>query len=270
MVNKYHKINELPRQTRALTIAGLDPTGGAGATADLEVMAAHGVSGTTALTALTVQSIQGVRRVAPVEPGLLSETLKCLREDVPVAGVKIGMLATAKNVEVVVEWLRKSGIPPDHVVLDPVIRASSGAELLEAEGVRRLRDDLLSQVGWVTPNLEELAALLGGRPSDQADVQALDRGGIPAMARELALRAPGINVVVTGGHLEPPDDFLLEAGGRETWFPGRRVEAGGIHGTHGTGCVFSTALLCQLLQGAGPKEAVRGAKEWVVRRLRGH
>jgi hydroxymethylpyrimidine/phosphomethylpyrimidine kinase len=229
-------------------------------------MAAHGLWGVTALTALTVQSTQGIRRVAPVEGALLGETLQCLGDNFGagpggIAGVKVGMLATAGNVGVVAAWLRGSGIPRDRVVLDPVLRSSSGAELLEPDGVSRLIEDLLPATGWVTPNVDELA-ILSAEP-----VSA--REAVPAAARKLARQVPGLNIVVTGGHLEPPDDCLLAAAGQETWFPGKHVDAQGIHGAHGTGCAFSTALLCGLLLGDSPEEAVRRAKAWVLKRLQG-
>lgn len=266
MLPKSHPVKRLAETPIAFAIAGLDPSGGAGATADVHTMATHGVFGITAVTALTIQSSRRVARVLPVEPGFLRETLDALEENFPknsgeIAGVKIGMLATAANLGVVAGWLRASGLPRERVVLDPVLRSSSGAELLEPDGVPRLVSDLLPLVGWVTPNLDELAAL--------AVEPVPGRNEIPAMTRRLADRLPGLNVVVTGGHLDSPDDFLLEAGGCETWFPGRRVEPQGIHGSHGTGCVFSTALLCGLILGDDPHAAVRRAKASVLRRLAG-
>jgi hydroxymethylpyrimidine/phosphomethylpyrimidine kinase len=241
----------------ALTIAGYDPSSGAGVTADLQVFQDHGVTAVSAITALTVQSGREVRRIEPVRGILLRETLDCLAEDTKIAGVKIGMLATAEVVGVVAEFLRGAGIPRERVVLDPVIRASSGAELLSAEGVERLVAELLPVVGWVTPNLDEAGALLGGAP--------VGREGVPGQANGLAeLGGSGLHVVVTGGHLEPPDDFLRTASGEERWFPGTRVQA---RATHGTGCAFSSALLCRLLLGDGAVEAVAGAKAWVVGRL---
>lgn len=260
---KSRGVKQLAREPIALTIAGLDPTGGAGATRDLQVMAAHGVYGVTALTALTVQSTRGVQRVDPVEPGLLGDTLKCLEDafGVSLEGVKIGMLGTAAAVGVVAEWLGKAGVPRERVVLDPVIRSSSGAELLEAAGVRRLVEELLPVVGWVTPNVDEAGTLLGeGTPG---------RAELPGAAVRIAALAEGLNVVVTGGHLEPPEDFLRTADGEEQRFTGRRVEARGRHGSHGTGCAFSTALLCRLILGDGPAEAVAGAQAFVVRELEG-
>jgi hydroxymethylpyrimidine/phosphomethylpyrimidine kinase len=259
---KSHDVKQLAREPLALTIAGLDPTGGAGATRDLQVMAAHGVFGVTALTALTVQSTQGVKRVAPVEPGFLGDTLKCLADAFGVSGiggVKIGMLGSSDLVGVVAGWLREAGVPRQRVVLDPVFRSSSGAELLEAAGVRRLVEELLPVVGWVTPNVDEAGVLLGEATPGREE--------LPRAANRIAALAPGLNVVVTGGHLEPPDDFLRTAEGEERWFPGQRVEARGRHGTHGTGCAFSTALLCRLIRGDDPAEAVARAKAFVVQAI---
>lgn len=234
-------------------------------TADLEVFMAHGVPGVSAVTALTVQSGRRVTRVEPVSARLLQETLELLAKDVTIAGVKIGMLGTAELVGVVTKFLGRWGLSRERVVLDPVIRASSGAELLSAEGVQRVREEMLPLVGWVTPNVFEAGILAG--------VEVAGKEGVPAVAARIAElgggSGSGLNVVVTGGHLETPDDFLLEASGEERWFPGQRVEARGIHGTHGTGCAFSSALLCRLMLGDGKAEAVRGAKEFVVRRIQG-
>ncbi len=274
-LRKPNGVKEMAELPIALTIAGFDPSSGAGVTADLQVFAGHRVTGVSAITALTVQSTRGVRRVEPVSGGLLRETLDCLVGDMAISGVKIGMLGTAELVGVVADFLRGAGIPRERVVLDPVIRASSGAELLEPEGVRRLVAELLPLVGWVTPNLSEAGVLAGagapGRkdmPGAAARLQALvGKETTPPWPRQTQARpewgtqgGSGLSVVVTGGHLEPPDDFLRTASGEETWVPGTRIEA---RSTHGTGCAFSSALLCRLLLGDGPLEAVRGAKAWV-------
>jgi hydroxymethylpyrimidine/phosphomethylpyrimidine kinase len=254
---------ELAITRRALTIAGYDPSSGAGITADLQVFTAHSVVGVSAVTALTVQSRTGVRRVEPVSAALLRETLDLLAEEGPIAGVKIGMLATAELVEVVTKFLSRVRIPRERVVLDPVIWSSSGAELLSAEGVGRLREGLLPLVGWITPNVAEAGIL--------AEIEVSGKEGVPELAGRLAkLGGGGLNVVVTGGNLEPPDDFLRTDSGKEIWVPGQRVEARGVHGAHGTGCVFSSALLCRLVLGDSKVEAVRGAKAFVVRRLTGY
>ena len=241
-----------PHRLAALAIAGFDPSSGAGVTADLKVFAAHNLYGLAAITALTVQSTQGVRRSHAVNPGFLAETLNCLAEDIAIAGVKIGMLATADVIDVVARFLQGSRLPPERIVLDPIVRSSSGRTLLDAGGLNRLSSELLPLVGWVTPNLDELAELAGAEVSD--------RDSITTAARSLAQSYPGLNVVVTGGHLDPPDDFLLTAEGDEHWFPGRKVET---TATHGTGCTFSSALLAQLVSGSPPAEAVASAKQYV-------
>lgn len=241
----------------ALTIAGFDPSSGAGVTADLKVFAAHGVYGVAAITALTIQSTQGVCRVEPVHPELLRETLQCLTDDVALSGVKIGMLGNEGVVEAVGEFLAVSGVPAGRVVLDPVLKSSSGKELLSEAGIAKLRSDLLLRVGWVTPNIGELAILAG--------MAVPDRGAVPEAAAWLAKGYSGLNVVVTGGHLDQPEDFLLAADGTMQWFGGERIET---TATHGTGCVFSSALLARLLAGNGPAEAVAGAKAYVAEAMR--
>jgi hydroxymethylpyrimidine/phosphomethylpyrimidine kinase len=240
------------RRPSVLTIAGFDPSSGAGVTADLKVFAAHRLYGLAAITALTVQSTQGVRRFQAVSPQFLADTLACLAEDVEISGVKIGMLGTAETVSVTARFLAGSGIPRERVVLDPIIRSSSGRTLLDAAGLDRLQSELLPFAGWVTPNLDELAEL--------AESSISSRESIPVAARELASSHPGLNVVVTGGHLDPPDDFLLTADGAEEWFPGQKIET---TATHGTGCTFSSALLAHLVAGKPPREAVAGAKQYV-------
>jgi hydroxymethylpyrimidine/phosphomethylpyrimidine kinase len=244
----------------ALTIAGFDPSSGAGVAADLKTFWNHRLYGVSAITALTVQSTRGVGGIEPVSGRLLRQTLDCLAADLPLAGIKIGMLATAENVETLASFLGEGGVDRSRIVLDPVIRSSSGAELLSQEGVRKLRDELLPQVGWVTPNLDELAALTGEG--------GVTRENVPDLAGRLAAMTPGLNVVVTGGHLYPPDDFLLTADGptqgQAQWLPGRRIET---TSTHGTGCVFSSALLCRLVLGDLSADAVANAKAWVTQAL---
>jgi hydroxymethylpyrimidine/phosphomethylpyrimidine kinase len=235
-----------------LTIAGFDPSSGAGVTADLKVFAAHRLHGLAAITALTVQSTRGVRRFHPINPRFLAETLGCLAEDVEIAGIKIGMLGTADIVSEVSRFLADSGIPRQQVVLDPIIRSSSGRTLLDSAGFDRLQSELLPLVGWVTPNLDELAELAASTVSS--------RESVPIAARELAPTHPGLNIVVTGGHLDPPDDFLITADGAEEWFSGEKIET---TATHGTGCTFSSALLAQLVGGSPPTEAVTRAKQYV-------
>jgi hydroxymethylpyrimidine/phosphomethylpyrimidine kinase len=249
--------NRAPERAAVLTIAGFDPSSGAGVTADLKVFAAHRLFGLAAITALTVQSTQGVRRVQAVNPRFLAETLDCLAEDIEIAGVKIGMLGTAEIVSVTAGFLGRSHIPRGHIVLDPVVRSSSGRTLLDAPGLDRLRKELLPLVGWITPNLDELAEL--------APSEVSGRESIPITARALAAHYPGLNIVVTGGHLEPPDDFLRTDDGAEHWFPGEKIET---IATHGTGCSFSSALLAELVARASARDAVAGAKQYVRKAIK--
>jgi len=239
----------------ALSIAGFDPSSGAGITADLLTFQAHGIYGTSAITALTVQSTLGVLATEPLSPKILRATLDCLHADLPAAGIKVGMLATAANVDAVADFLlsiqaREHDIP---VVLDPVLRSTSGRELLDSDGVNLLRRRLLPMVDWITPNLDELAVLLG-QP-------AIDREHLLNAARSLQTAGWAPNVVVTGGHLETPDDLLVLATGVPIWLPGRRIET---TSTHGTGCAFSSALLSRLILGDSSIAAARSAKTYVI------
>src|ERR1700751_973155 len=136
-----------------LTVAGFDPSSGAGVTADLKTFAAYGIYGVAAITALTVQSTQGVRAIEAVRPSLFRETLEHLVADIPLAGVKLGMLASAGLVSEAEHFLRKRPELRQHVVLDPVSRSSSGAPLLDAEGTSQLRERLLGVGGGGRPNL---------------------------------------------------------------------------------------------------------------------
>ena len=243
-----------------LTIAGFDPSSGAGVTADLKTLAAHRIYGMACITALTVQSTQGVRAVQPVAPSLMREMLECLAADATLAGVKLGMLAVGGLVAEADRFLRARPELRGVSVLDPVLRSSSGAVLLDAAGTDLLRERLLGTVGWIAPNVDELAILTG--------MQVHTREQVPdASARlaELAAAAGNIDlqIVVTGGHLDRPDEYVL-TGGQGSWLAGERVETSS---THGTGCAFSSALLAALVAGRRGVEAVSAAKQYVVSAL---
>jgi hydroxymethylpyrimidine/phosphomethylpyrimidine kinase len=248
----------------ALTIAGFDPGSGAGVTADLKTFSAHRVYGVACVSALTVQSTQGVQAVEPLSAALVRQTLDCLAEDVFLSGIKIGMLGTSGIVSEVVSFLigQSARLDRDRIVLDPVLRSTSGTSLLDANGVQLLRDQLLHCIGWITPNIRELAILIGDDPGG--------RDQVPAAAvrlKEIAGRLGNeeLNVVVTGGDLSRPDDFLLTASGDQLWFPGEKIATSS---THGTGCAFSSALLCGLISGLGARESVVAAKAYVTEALR--
>ncbi len=243
-----------------LTIAGFDPSGGAGVSADLKVFAAHGAYGMACITALTVQSTLGVRAVEPVAATTVAATLEMLAEDVTFFGIKLGMLANGEIAAVVNKFLDSlAGVP---VVLDPVLRSSSGRDLLDLDGIRILQERLLARVDWITPNLDELGELTNLSVAGVEDVRIA--------AEELRWRArelgnDRLNIVVTGGHLDPPHDYLLAADGEGKWIPGQRVET---TATHGTGCALSSALLCRLVAGDSPLVSASRAKDYVTAALR--
>ena len=241
-----------------LTIAGFDPSSGAGVTADLMVFAAHRLFGTSCITALTVQSTVGVRATEPVRAKLVRETLECLVSDLSPSGVKIGMLGSAEVVEVVADFLEelREGELQVPVVLDPVVRSSSGKELLDALGVEAMRERLLPVADWVTPNLEELAVL--------TERGVLRREDVVEAARVLAEMGGGVNVVATGGHLIPPDDLVL-VGEDAVWLEGEQIVS---RSTHGTGCAFSSALVSRLVLGDQGIDAARHAKGYVAEAIR--
>ena len=240
-----------------LTIAGFDPSSGAGITADLQTFAAHGLFGTSAITAYTVQSTMGVFEVHPVDTGVLRRTLDCLQQDLPPRGIKLGMLGSAEVMETVVNFLRSLGSSKPLVVLDPVLRSSSGRELLPFEALGRLHSDLLPLVDWMTPNWSELALLAGHRVEDlDAAEQAL---------RSLGERHPLLTLVATGGDAAPPIDLLRLPDGSMQRLEGTHVPT---RSTHGTGCALSSAMLARLVLGSAPLEAVGGAKAFVEGALR--
>jgi hydroxymethylpyrimidine/phosphomethylpyrimidine kinase len=243
-----------------LSIAGYDPSAGAGILADLKTFAAHDVYGMACITALTIQSTQGVRRIQAFEPSTVVETLDCLAEDASFSSIKVGMLGQHSVAAVVLDWLqRQTGVP---VVLDPVLKSSSGKELLDAEGADILRGDWLARVNWITPNLPELAALTGTSiPLTEAETEDAARK-LQQMAAQRG--NAGLKIVVTGGHTKKPDDLLLTTTGCR-WYRGEHIET---TSTHGTGCAFSSALAARLALGDDDFSAVKSAKEYVAGALR--
>jgi hydroxymethylpyrimidine/phosphomethylpyrimidine kinase len=231
-----------------LSIAGFDPSSGAGVTADVQTILAHGCFPITCITALTVQSTLGVRRVEPVGAVLVRETLRELARDFDIAAVKVGMLGSGAVAHAVAEFLLPAGL--ENVVLDPIVKSSSGADLIDAAGLTILRERLLPLAAVMTPNVEEAAALTGLAASMPKEIQAAAR----------KLHAMGARaVVITGGHREEAIDLLSERGRMEE-FRAPKIES---RSTHGTGCAFATAVACELAKGSSLREAVIAAKEFV-------
>jgi hydroxymethylpyrimidine/phosphomethylpyrimidine kinase len=235
-----------------LTIAGFDPFSGAGITADIKTIAAHDCYGVCCITALTVQSTRGVRRVEGVEPQLIADTLQELISDVQLEAVHIGMLGNEQVAAVVADFLEKAH--PPHVVLDPILKSSSGSDLLNSAGTSLLIEKLLPLAELITPNLDEAGALTG------LEVKNLDQMRVAATQ----LHAMGAaNVVITGGHLDKAIDllsFTTSRGKEQEVFKSEKIRS---NSTHGTGCAFSTALACHLALGRGLPEAVLLSKVYV-------
>lgn len=236
-----------------LTIAGFDPSSGAGVMADVKTIAAHGCYGVGCVTALTVQSTSGVRRVEPVSPELVTDTLKELQSDLEISAVHIGMLASGRVVRAVADFLRDAAL--SNVVLDPIIRSSSGHDLIDKSGLSLLTERLLPLATVITPNVDEAAALTGREVSNLEQMRWA-AGRLHEMG--------AASVVITGGHLDKAIDllsFTSQRGAEQEVFKSDRIRS---TSTHGTGCAFSTAMACHLARGRGLPEAVLLAKAYVA------
>lgn len=237
-----------------LTIAGFDPSSGAGVTADIKTIAAHGCYGISAITAMTIQSTAGVRRVAPTDPQVLADTLDELVRDGKVSAVHIGMLGSGEVASRVADFLEGASLR--NVVLDPVLRSSSGAVLLDQDGVGIMKQRLLRLADVVTPNIDEAAVLTGLDVCDQSQMK---------LAAERLHGMGASAVVITGGHLERAVDVLSVKGGEVQTYRAERVNS---PNTHGTGCAFSTAIACQLAREQPLAMAVMLAKVYVLEAIR--
>lgn len=247
------RAQEPKRIANVLTIAGLDPSGGAGILADVKAMSACGTYGMAVVAALTAQNTCGVSGWQPVAPDFVRAQIDAIFEDIRVDAVKIGMLGTPEVIDAVAEALERHR--PPFVVLDPVMVAKGGDRLLAKEAESALCERLLPLTTVITPNLPEAAVLAG-----EAEIR--ERGEMPALARKLLERlAPDAWVYLKGGHLTESEspDLLLS---RETslTFEAPRIAT---KNTHGTGCTLSAAIAAQLGRGETVPEAVRKAKAYV-------
>jgi hydroxymethylpyrimidine/phosphomethylpyrimidine kinase len=235
----------------ALTIAGSDSSGGAGIQADLKSFAALGVYGASVITALTAQNTRGVSAIHPVPAGFVTAQIDALFDDLDVKAVKIGMLAELAVIEAVAAGLQR--FAPKHVVLDPVMVATSGDRLLAADAVEGLRKKLIPRAALITPNLPEAAALLD-------EPVAIEEAAIESQGRRLlALGCPA--VLIKGGHGQGAEsiDYLIRAGGIIALSAPRIA----TNNTHGTGCSLSSAIAAGLARGQDMETAVRNAKSFV-------
>ncbi|OIH92781.1 bifunctional hydroxymethylpyrimidine kinase/phosphomethylpyrimidine kinase [Curtobacterium sp. MCBA15_001] len=250
---------------RVLSIAGTDPTGGAGLQADLKAIAAHDGYGMAVVTAVVAQNTHGVRSVHVPDVSVLRDQLEAVSDDVVVDAVKVGMLGTAAVVRQVAEWLRAHR--PPVVVVDPVMVATSGDRLLDRDAERAMTE-LFALADLVTPNRPELAVLArlatSTTPSDTLASSPTD----PVAAARLVAAAFDVRVLAKGGHGDGPtsDDVLVAPDGSVRWFPAQRIATSN---THGTGCSLSSAVATLMAQHGDWEVAVGAAKTWLTAALRG-
>ena len=232
----------------ALTIAGSDPSGGAGLQADLKAFHRHGVYGASVVTLLTVQNTQRVSAVEVLDPAMVVAQLDAVLEDIPPAAAKTGALGNAAVIAAVAERAKHFAFP---LVVDPVMFSKHGMALIADDAVRTLVERLLPHAAMVTPNLAEASRLAG--------FEVRDADGMERAARVIAGMGPG-HVLVKGGHLEGDAMDLLLSDGHVACHAAPRIDS--AH-THGTGCVLSASITARLARGEPVPAAVAGAKRFV-------
>ena len=234
----------------ALTIAGSDCSGGAGIQADLKTMTVNGVYAMSAITALTAQNTRGVRAIQAVTPEFLAEQLDAIFEDIPPDAVKIGMVASSAHIRVIANRLRHYNA--QRIVVDPVMVATSGANLIQSDAVETLMHELFSLATLVTPNLPEAQVLAQMRIAHEAE-------------RRIAAKRIGdayhCSVLLKGGHGQSTATDWLYTDGEWICFEGERIAN---PNTHGTGCTLSSAITAHLAKGCSLVDAVQRAKAYVT------
>ena len=237
------------RMKTALSIAGSDSSGGAGIQADMKTMSAHGVYAMTAITALTAQNTTGVTGIFEVTPAFLSDQLDAVFTDIFPDAVKIGMVSSAALIRVIARKL--TDYRARHIVVDPVMVATSGSKLIQDEAIDTLKHELLPLAELVTPNIPEAEILSGMEIRCPQDMEEAAR------AISETYRCA---VLLKGGHDLNDANDLLYRDGTATWFRGRRIDN---PNTHGTGCTLSSAIASTLACGMELEEAVRNAKAYI-------
>ncbi len=248
------RVASVPHVPNVLAIAGSDPSGGAGVQADLKTFAAFGVYGAACITALTAQNAHRVFGVTGVAPSFVSLQIEAVLADLPLHAVKIGMLGSAAVVRAVASALANGAV--ENVVIDPVLRSSTGTPLIDADGLDALRRELLPRARVVTPNVGEAGALLGrAAPSTIAEMRDA--------ARDLGRLGPA-RALVTGGHVSAGDDVidvLCDEDGRIHELRTPRVDG---PDRHGTGCTLSSAIAALLALGHSVRSACEEAQAYVA------
>jgi hydroxymethylpyrimidine kinase/phosphomethylpyrimidine kinase len=238
-----------------LTIAGSDPSGGAGIQADLKVIALLGGYGTSVITALTAQNTEGVQGVLPVPLSFIKKQLQSVLSDIDVDAVKTGMLVRSEVISLVAQMIKKYKVK--RLVVDPVMVSGSGHSLLERKAVQILKDELFPIAGLITPNLSEASVLSGLPVWTLADMKRA--------ARVIKEKIRG-NVLIKGGHLSGAAVDLFFDGASFQKFSGPRIR---IRNTHGTGCTFSAAIATFWGQGLTLSNAIEKAKEFITKAIAG-
>lgn len=233
----------------ALTIAGSDSSGGAGIQADIKTMTAHGVYAMSAITALTAQNTTGVFAVSEVTPDFLHEQIRACVTDIVPGAVKTGMIPSAKSVEVIASCIREFDLM--HVVVDPVMVATSGSRLIDENACEEMKKLLFPCAELITPNIPEAELLCGITIRTAEDME---------MAARSLMEKYGCAVLCKGGHnVQTADDFLASLDGC-IWLKGKRIDN---PNTHGTGCTLSSAIASNLAKGMSLAESASHAKEYI-------
>ena len=233
----------------ALTIAGSDSSGGAGIQADIKTMTVNGVFAMSAITALTAQNTTGVTDILEATPAFLEKELDAVFTDIFPDAVKIGMVSSAELITVIADKLRQYGAR--HVVVDPVMVATSGAKLLRSDAIEVLKERLLPLAEVLTPNIPEAEILADMKIESPADMET---------AARTICEKYGCAVLCKGGHDLNDANDLLWKDGKGRWFNGRRIDN---PNTHGTGCTLSSAIASNLAKGYELDQAVERAKAYI-------
>lgn len=241
-----------------LTIAGSDPSGGAGIQADIKTIAALDCYGLSVLTALTAQNTKGIMAIHPVEQSIFIDQFRAIFNDINVDAIKIGMLGSASLIRTLAALLRNLPVMPP-VILDTVLGSSSGTSFLDTPAQRLMLDELFPIATLVTPNIPE-AMILSGHHAAR-----IDRPAMVEMGNILMERAPQA-VLIKGGHLDGEEcaDYLLMKNRTTCWFSSERIKT---RNTHGTGCTLSAAIACFVAEGASLPDAVHKGRQYLLHAL---
>lgn len=233
----------------ALSIAGSDSSGGAGIQADIKTMTMNGVFAMSAVTALTAQNTTGVRAIQEASPEFLKQQIDAVFEDIFPDAVKIGMVSSAELIRVIADRLRY--YKAKHIVVDPVMAATSGSSLIKTDAVKMLAEEIFPIAALITPNISEAQVLSGLSIETKEDMQKA--------AKQIG-NTYDCAVLLKGGHSISDADDLLYQNDQAMWFHGKRIEN---PNTHGTGCTLSSAVAANLAKGFALTEAVGRAKDYI-------